>query len=157
MKTVSARFRLFVLEAQCPRPGALNGVHDGLDHFRGGAPASQVGSVQLGNEGRRCMQRQNNDNVSRTFPPSSSSSQPEPNGTDGTHPGLGDGGEDGPADHAAVGVEPQVIQQQAGGQQHGRGVRRVAVSDALPGVPGALRTEERVESFTEQHVGMRQR
>lgn len=68
-------------------------------------------------------------------------SQPEPSNSDGTHPGLGDGGEDGSADHAGVGVELQVIQQQAGGQQHGRGVCRVAVRDALPGVPGALHTE----------------
>lgn len=54
------------------------------------------------------------------------------------HPSLGDRGEDGSADHGGVGVEPQVIQQQAGGQQHGHGVCCVAVSDALPGVPGAL-------------------
>jgi len=56
---------------------------------------------------------------------------------------LSDGGEDGSADHAGVGVELQVIQQQAGGQQHGRGVGRVAVRNAPPGVPGAL--QERVE------------
>lgn len=54
-----------------------------------------------------------------------------------------------------MGVELQVIQQQAGGQQHGRGVCRVAVSDALPGVPGALHTQERVEILMEQHVVMK--
>lgn len=73
------------------------------------------------------------------------SSQRDTNNSDVAHPGLGDSGEDGSADHAGVGVELQVIQQQAGGQQHGRGVCRVAVSDALPGVPGALHIEERVE------------
>ena len=55
-----------------------------------------------------------------------------------SYPSLGDRGEDGSADHAGVGVKPQVIQQQAGGQQHGRGVSSVAVGDALPGVSGAL-------------------
>ena len=62
------------------------------------------------------------------------------------YPSLGDRGEDGSADHAGVSVEPQVIQQQAGGQQHGRGVGRVLVSNALPGVPGALHVEEHVDS-----------
>lgn len=39
--------RVFVLHAQSPRPRALDGVHDGLDHFRGGAFAPQVSGVQL--------------------------------------------------------------------------------------------------------------
>ena len=38
-----------------------------------------------------------------------------------------------------------MIQQQAGCQQHGRGVCCVTVSDALTGVPGALRIEEHVD------------
>lgn len=38
-----------------------------------------------------------------------------------------------------------MIQQQAGGQQHGRGVCCVVVSDALTGVPGALHIEEHVD------------
>lgn len=59
------------------------------------------------------------------------------------YPSLGDRGEDGPADHGGVGVELQVVQQQAGGQQHGRRVGCVAVSNALPGVPGALRRVEK--------------
>lgn len=42
---------VFVLDAQCAGPGALNSIHDGLDHFRGGALASQVSSVQLENKG----------------------------------------------------------------------------------------------------------
>lgn len=58
-----------------------------------------------------------------------------------THPSLGDGGEDGSADHVGVSVELQVVKQQAGGQQHGRGVGCVAVSDAFPGIPGALHTQ----------------
>lgn len=62
-----------------------------------------------------------------------------------TYPSLSDRGEDGPADHAGVGVEFYVIQQQAGGQQHGRGVCCVVVSDALTGVPGALHIEEHVD------------
>lgn len=54
-----------------------------------------------------------------------------------------------------MGGELQVIQQQAGGQQHGCGVCRVAVSDAPPFIPGALHTQERVEILMEQHVVMK--
>lgn len=61
------------------------------------------------------------------------------------YPSLTESGEDGVADHAGKVVELQVIKQQAGGQQHGRGVCCVAVSDALPGVPGALHIEGRGE------------
>ena len=42
---------MFVLDAQCQGPGALNGVHDGADHFRGGALAPQVHRVQLEDKG----------------------------------------------------------------------------------------------------------
>lgn len=68
---------------------------------------------------------------------------------DGTYPRLGDSGEDGSADHAGVGVELQVVEQQAGGQQHGRGVCRVAVGDALSCVPGSLHTAE--HEFNGEH------
>lgn len=61
---------------------------------------------------------------------------------DGAHPSLRDRGEDAPADHGGVSVELQVIQQQARGQQHGRGVGGVVVGDALAGVPGSLQIEE---------------
>lgn len=64
---------------------------------------------------------------------------------DGAHPSLRDRGEDAPADHGGVSVELQVIQQQARGQQHGRGVGGVVVGDALAGVPGALHIEEHAE------------
>lgn len=49
----SLHIYVFVLDAQGPRPGALNRIHDGLDHFRGGALASQVSSVQLEKEMKR--------------------------------------------------------------------------------------------------------
>lgn len=58
--------------------------------------------------------------------------------------GIGDCREDGFADQVGVAVELKVIQQEAGGQQHGRGVCRVPVSDALPSIPGALYREEHI-------------
>lgn len=42
---------LCVLDAQCSWPGALDRIHDGQEHVRGGALASQVSSVQLENKG----------------------------------------------------------------------------------------------------------
>lgn len=56
---------VFVLDAQGPGPGALNRIHDGLDHFRGGALASQVSSVQLENKGGDAWRGKHN--VSRIF------------------------------------------------------------------------------------------
>lgn len=38
---------LFFPVAHCQRPRALDGIHDGLDHFRGGALTPQVCGVQL--------------------------------------------------------------------------------------------------------------
>lgn len=55
-----------------------------------------------------------------------------------THPAFSDGGQDGSAYHAGVGVQPEVIEEQTGGQQDGSGVGRVALGDALARVPGAL-------------------
>lgn len=56
----------------------------------------------------------------------------------GTHSGFSDGRQDGSADHARVGMQPEVVKQQTGGQKHRCWVCRVAVGDALPRVPGAL-------------------
>lgn len=38
------------LDAHGPRPRALDCVHDGLDHFGGGALSPQVSCVHLDNE-----------------------------------------------------------------------------------------------------------
>lgn len=57
------------------------------------------------------------------------------------HLSLCDSGEDGSADRAGVVVQPQVVQQQTGGQQHGCGVCRVVFSDVLSCVPSSLHSQ----------------
>lgn len=49
---------LCVLDAQCSWPGALDRIHDGQEHVRGGALASQVSSVQLENKGEKHKARE---------------------------------------------------------------------------------------------------